>query len=99
MAVKATSIGRLAVRRLSALALRFVGNILANDSVTLNTGANIVCGSALALVGSVTLDTSQDSVGCASTESSSPEPSTALMLLLIGGSALLWLRKPPSVRE
>jgi hypothetical protein len=77
----------------------FVGNILALDSITLDTGANIVCGSALTQVGAVTLDASQISIGCASTESPSPEPSTALMLLLSGASALLWLRKPRSVRE
>jgi hypothetical protein len=77
----------------------FVGNILAYDSVTLNTGANIVCGSALTQTGAVSLDTNQISIGCASAETPSPEPSTALMLLLIGASALLWLRKPRSVRE
>jgi len=35
----------------------FVGDILALSSITLNTGANITCGSALARNGSVTLDT------------------------------------------
>jgi uncharacterized protein YhjY with autotransporter beta-barrel domain len=35
----------------------FVGDILALTSITLNTGANITCGSALARNGAVTLDT------------------------------------------
>jgi uncharacterized protein YhjY with autotransporter beta-barrel domain len=34
----------------------FAGNILANQSITLNTGATITCGRALAQVGAVTLD-------------------------------------------
>lgn len=34
----------------------FIGNIIANQSITLNTGANIVCGRALALHGVVTLN-------------------------------------------
>ena len=35
----------------------FLGDILAEDSVALTTGANITCGSAIALTGAVTLDT------------------------------------------
>jgi cysteine-rich repeat protein len=35
----------------------FVGNIIAIESITLNTGSRIDCGSALARTGSVTLDT------------------------------------------
>ena len=35
----------------------FIGDILALTSITLNTGANITCGSALAQTGAVTLDT------------------------------------------
>lgn len=35
----------------------FQGDILANTSITLTTGANITCGSAIALNGAVTLDT------------------------------------------
>ncbi len=33
----------------------FLGNIIANQSITLNTGANIVCGRAIALNGAVTM--------------------------------------------
>jgi outer membrane autotransporter protein len=41
----------------------FVGDILAQTSITLNTGANIACGSALAQTGAVTLDTNRISIG------------------------------------
>jgi hypothetical protein len=37
----------------------FAGNILANQSVTLNTAADILCGRAIALNGAVTLDTNK----------------------------------------
>lgn len=40
----------------------FVGDILALSSITLNTGANITCGSALAQNGAVTLDTNNISI-------------------------------------
>jgi hypothetical protein len=43
----------------------FLGNILALQSITLTTGANILCGRALARNGAVTLDTNNiDSIGC-----------------------------------
>lgn len=43
----------------------FKGNILANQSITLNTGADIVSGRALAQQGAVTLDTNNFSIaGC-----------------------------------
>ncbi len=41
----------------------FVGDILALTSITLNTGANIACGSALARNGAVTLDTNNIAIG------------------------------------
>ncbi len=43
----------------------FNGNILAVDSITLNTGATIGCGSALASTAKVALDTNKISTGCA----------------------------------
>jgi len=70
----------------------FLGNILALSSITLNTGANIVCGRALARNEAVTMDTNNiDPSGCAATSGSSssssssggnnvPEPGTSAML-------------------
>jgi len=43
----------------------FAGNILALDSITLNTSAKIECGRALAQTGAVTLDTNTISDNCA----------------------------------
>jgi hypothetical protein len=42
----------------------FLGNILANTSITLNTTAKIVCGRAIALNGAVTLDNNTVSSDC-----------------------------------
>jgi hypothetical protein len=61
----------------------FAGNILALTSITLNTGANITCGRALARNGAVTMDTNHvsiDTEGCETTVSSVPEPGTASLL-------------------
>jgi hypothetical protein len=52
----------------------FEGNIVALASVTLNTGANIVPGRALARNGAVTLDTNNIDSRCV------PEPGTVLLL-------------------
>src|ERR1019366_4851912 len=63
----------------------FAGNILAHTSITLNTGASIGCGSALAGIGAVTLDDNAVSISCES--ASIPEPGTATLLgtgLLLG---------------
>ena len=43
----------------------FAGNLLTAQSITLATGANILCGRAIALVGAVTLDTNTISSDCA----------------------------------
>jgi hypothetical protein len=64
----------------------FQGNILALTSITLNTGATIGCGSALARNGAVTLDSNVIGGGCRS-ESTVPEPGT--MGLLGTGLAIL----------
>ncbi len=45
----------------------FEGNILALASITLNTGAKIVCGRALANTGKVAMDTNTISIGCLGT--------------------------------
>ncbi len=42
----------------------FLGNILASESVTLTTGADILCGRAIALNGAVTMDTNDISAIC-----------------------------------
>ncbi len=42
----------------------FAGNILADQSITLDTGASILCGRAIALVGAVTMGTSRVSNDC-----------------------------------
>jgi len=55
----------------------FQGNIMALASITLNTGATIGCGSALARTGAVTLDTNVVSVCDATSET--PEPATAAL--------------------
>jgi outer membrane autotransporter protein len=56
----------------------FVGDILALTSITLNTGANITCGSALARNGAVTLDTNNIAIrnlsACAQAALLSPTP-------------------------
>lgn len=43
----------------------FAGNILADQSITLNTGASILCGRAIALNAAVTMDTNTISNNCA----------------------------------
>jgi hypothetical protein len=69
----------------------FAGNILADASITLNTGANIQCGSALAETGAVTMDANDVAV-CQTTTiignapgpgtaSNAPEPGTLLFTM------------------
>jgi hypothetical protein len=74
----------------------FEGNILALTSITLDTGATIGCGRALAENGAVTMDTNTISIGCGSTTATTgggfnggggnsvsvttPEPSAFLLL-------------------
>lgn len=61
----------------------FAGSILALTSITLNTGADIDCGRALARNGAVTLDTNDvsiNSAGCDAGGGVVPEPGTATML-------------------
>jgi hypothetical protein len=57
----------------------FEGNILALTSITLDTGATIGCGSALARNGAVTLDSNVIGGGCSS-KSVVPEPGTLSLL-------------------
>jgi type VI secretion system secreted protein VgrG len=45
-------------------ATRFAGNILADQSITMNTASTILCGRALALTAALTLDTNTIAIGC-----------------------------------
>jgi len=65
---------------------KFAGNILALTSITLNRGASIVCGSALARNGAVTMDTNVIT-NCGSRGVTTPEPGTIGLL----GSGLVIL--------
>ena len=58
----------------------FEGNILALTSITLNTGASIGCGSALARNGAVTLDSNVIGGGCGGSTTTVPEPGTLGLL-------------------
>lgn len=65
----------------------FTGDIIALTSITLNTGANINCGDAIALNAAVTLDTNTITACSAATTSPTPTPEPASLVLL--GSGLL----------
>jgi hypothetical protein len=58
---------------------KFEGNILALTSITLDNGASIGCGSALAINGAVTLNNNAIGGGCGG-RSTVPEPSTLGLL-------------------
>lgn len=67
----------------------FQGNILASSSITMNAGATIGCGSALANTGAVTLISNTISTGCNGLSAPSPVPVPAAVWLF--GSGLLGL--------
>ena len=65
----------------------FAGTIVAEASITLNTGANIACGRAIALTAAVTMDTNNVGGSCGGGSgggggSAIPEPSTWVMMLV-----------------
>jgi hypothetical protein len=64
----------------------FYGSVIADQSVTLNHGANVNCGRVIALNGAVTMDTNNiDTGNCAVGLGSTPEPGT-IALLATGGA-------------
>ncbi len=76
---------------------QFEGTLIAEDSITLNTGADIVRGRALALTGAVTMDTNTiTTVPCDTTSTgtgSIPEPGTFALLLTALPMGLAWRRR------
>jgi hypothetical protein len=62
----------------------FVGSVVADQSVTLNTGATIDCGRAIALNAAVTMDTNTIN-NCGGSGGTTPEPGT-IGLLATGGA-------------
>jgi len=70
---------------------KFEGNILALTSITLNSGASIGCGSALAINGAVTLNNNTIGGGCGGGSSAVPEPGTMGLLgtglIMLAGAA------------
>ena len=65
----------------------FAGNILASVSISLNNGATIGCGRALANTGAVTMDTNTISLGCLGTgEEGSNGLSGGLTVAVAGGT-------------
>lgn len=77
----------------------FAGNILALTDITLNTGASIQCGRALARNGAVTMDTNDISINTAGCEATTggtgavPEPGTAALLGLGSSFGLFFLAR------
>jgi type VI secretion system secreted protein VgrG len=72
-----------------------VGTIIANQSITLNTGASITCGRAIAQVGAVTMESNSISTACSATNGAGvpiPEPGSMLLLAasLAGMAVVRW---------
>jgi hypothetical protein len=71
----------------------FYGSIIADASVTLNTGATIDCGRAIALNAAVTMDTNTVNTGnCSSSFATTPEPATISLVSTgaIAAGATAW---------
>lgn len=82
----------------------FSGNILASESITLNNGASIDCGRALAQNGAVTMDNNPVSIGtpgCLSTSDTAvPEPQTAGLLgISLATGAILFYKRTSVARR
>jgi type VI secretion system secreted protein VgrG len=64
----------------------FYGSVIADQSVTLNHGADVTCGRVIALNGAVTMDTNNiDTGNCAGGTGTTPEPGT-IALVATGGA-------------
>ena len=74
-------------------ATTFYGSVIADASVTLNTGATIDCGRAIALNAAVTMDTNRvDTGNCSSLFTTTPEPATISLVSTgaIAAGATAW---------
>ena len=60
----------------------FAGSLLADQSITLDTGANILCGRAIALNAAVTLDSNTVTTDCPGVSAPAAVPEPALLALL-----------------
>jgi hypothetical protein len=69
----------------------FKGNIIADQSITLNTGATIDCGRAIALNGAVTMDT--NTINNCAGSATTPEPGT-IALVTTGGAIVAGASSP-----
>ena len=88
----------------------FLGNIIAEESITLTTSARILCGRAIALTGAVTMDGNTISSNCGVANSSDfgsagfaggrvavvPEPSTFVLMLAGGMGVAAFARRRAS---
>ena len=75
----------------------FAGSLLADQSITLNTGATILCGRAIALNAAVTLDNNTVSTDCPGVSVPAPVPVPEPATLALLATALLaagWASRP-----
>ena len=77
----------------------FAGNIIADQSITLNTTAKILCGRAIALNAAVTMDTNTLSNDCNAYNGGTPIPEPAsLALVLVGLLGAASMSRRPALR-
>jgi len=70
----------------------FYGSVIADASVTLNTGATIDCGRAIALTAAVTMDSNTVDTGNCVTTTATPEPATLSLVStgVVAAGATAW---------